>query len=54
MLPATGEPSSTQPASFEASPPTYELFAARTVQQAWREWKEGLCGFPPLEQLERE
>ncbi len=54
MLPAAGEPPSTQPAPLEAGPPTYELFAARTVQQAWREWKEGVCGFPPLEQLERE
>jgi len=52
MLLTAGEPLSTPPASFEAGPPTYELFAAQTVQQAWREWKEGLCGFPPLEQLE--
>src|SRR5438045_3063544 len=52
MLLTAGEPSSTPPASFEAGPPTYELFAVQTVQQAWREWKEGLCGFPPLEQLE--
>src|SRR5438045_7493627 len=52
MLLTAGEPLSTPPASFEAGPPTYELFAAQTVQQAWREWKEGLCSFPPLEQLE--
>jgi hypothetical protein len=34
------------------SPPIYELFAARTVRDAWREWKEGIGGRPALEQLE--
>ena len=32
--------------------PAYTLMDLRTVADAWREWKEGIAGFPAVEQLE--
>ncbi len=40
-------------ASFQAGPPAYTLIEARTVLEAWREWKEGIAGGPAVEELER-
>ena|SRR5947209_1290661 len=50
---AVSQPSSPR-LVFDPSPPIYELFAARTVRDAWREWKEGIGGRPALEQLEND
>lgn len=36
----------------DVGPPVYTLFPARTVTDAWREWKEGIGGRPALEELE--
>ncbi len=33
-------------------PPAYTLIDLRTVADVWREWKEGIAGFPAVEQLE--
>jgi hypothetical protein len=32
-------------------PPVYAMFSSKTVADAWREWKEGIAGGPPIEML---
>jgi Transcriptional activator of glycolytic enzymes len=34
-------------------PPAYSLMKAHSVADVWREWKEGIAGRPPVEELER-
>lgn len=50
---AVSQPSNLQ-LDFNPSPPIYKLFAAKTVRDAWREWREGIGGRPALEQLEND
>lgn len=39
-------------ASAVPGPPAYQLFPARTVADAWREWTEGIAGGPAVRDLE--
>jgi hypothetical protein len=39
-------------AALNPSPPVYELYKARTVSEAWREYKTGIGGGPATEELE--
>jgi hypothetical protein len=52
-LPAGIRPQEPQ-ATASATPraPVYQLFAARTVADAWREWTEGISGGPAVGELE--
>jgi hypothetical protein len=50
-LPDKPEAATELPASPD-QPPAYTLMDLRTVADAWREWKEGIAGFPAGEQLE--
>jgi Transcriptional activator of glycolytic enzymes len=51
--PAGVRPQEPQDAA-SASPraPVYQLFAARTVADAWREWTDGIAGAPAVRDLE--
>jgi hypothetical protein len=49
------EPGALEPrdtASAAPGAPVYQLFAARTVADAWREWNEGIAGGPAVRDLE--
>ena len=47
-------PSATPPETTGGPvPPAYSLMKAHSVADVWREWKEGIAGQPPLEELER-
>ena len=40
------------PASTASGPPVYTLYAAKTLDDVWREWDSGILGGPALRDLE--
>jgi len=40
------------PASAASGPPVYVLYAAKTLDDVWREWDSGILGGPALRDLE--
>src|SRR5947207_15356982 len=40
------------PASTTSGPPMYILYAAKTLDDVWREWDSGILGRPALRDLE--
>ena len=50
-LPDKPDAAAESPATLDQLP-AYTLMDLRTVADAWREWKEGIAGFPAVEQLE--
>jgi hypothetical protein len=50
--PITSIATAAEAAALDPGPPVYELAKARTVSEAWREYKTGIGGGPATEELE--